>query len=270
MKTQRTIAAATAIAFALAGCATESADIAASYVPAAPVRFRQLPPLALDIVDVQAKITEASAKQDTAAGNDVGLVVVSAILFCAGAVLCRRQGRAGSGIGAAEGFARNHDQDVQSQGLRGSVMNRLVAELNAYERTEDRLAYRSACLVSDAAGIAQDVIRGDECRREAYIEDVYCNERLCRNLLRDLLDDLQARHQPVRDHQAQLAGLGYRHCQRRGGVTMKDYKISACPTPTCASTVSTASGLPRGYFDRKPWYHVSDDAIVVLGRSGGS
>ena len=70
-------------------------------------------------------------------------------------------------------------------------MNRLVAELNAYERMEDRLAYRDACLVSDAGGIMQDVIRGDECRREAYIEDVYCNERLCRNLLRDLLDDLK-------------------------------------------------------------------------------
>ena len=70
-------------------------------------------------------------------------------------------------------------------------MDRIITELRAYERMEDRLAYRDACLVSDAAGIAQDVIRGDECRREAYIEDVYCNERLCRNLLRDLLDDLK-------------------------------------------------------------------------------
>ena len=81
MKTQRTIAAVTAIAFALAGCATKSADIAASYVPASLYDSANCRQLALDIVDVQAKITEASAKQDTAAGNDVGLVVVSAILF---------------------------------------------------------------------------------------------------------------------------------------------------------------------------------------------
>ena len=45
---------------------------------------------------------------------------------------------------------------------------------------------------------------------------------------------------------------------------MKDYKISCLSdTDMRQYRFDRSSGLPRGYFDRKPWYHVSDDAIVV-------
>jgi hypothetical protein len=83
MKANRSIAGLTALAFAVSvtGCATKGADIAASYVPASIYEGASCKQLAADIVEVQGKVIELTAKQDTAAGNDTALVVVSAILF---------------------------------------------------------------------------------------------------------------------------------------------------------------------------------------------
>lgn len=77
---RKIVAALTALAF-LNGCATQGANVTASYVPPSAYEGATCAQLARDLVDVQQQAAALSGQLDTAAGKDAALVAVGLILF---------------------------------------------------------------------------------------------------------------------------------------------------------------------------------------------
>lgn len=80
MFARKLIAAVTAAAF-LAGCATQGANVTASYVPQSVYDGATCAALARDMVEIQQQAAALSGQLDTAAGKDAALVAVGLILF---------------------------------------------------------------------------------------------------------------------------------------------------------------------------------------------
>jgi len=70
-----------AIAVSLAGCATQSQDIAAVYVSPLQYQTFECDQLAAEATRIQGRITQTGGRLDEAAGNDKGIAAAGAILF---------------------------------------------------------------------------------------------------------------------------------------------------------------------------------------------
>lgn len=73
--------AALALSFVLAGCATQSTDVATVYV--SPLQYQQYEcdQLAAEATRIQGRITQIGGRLDEAAANDKGIAAAGAILF---------------------------------------------------------------------------------------------------------------------------------------------------------------------------------------------
>ena len=76
-------------------------------------------------------------------------------------------------------------------------MGQHESELRSQEDRENAAAYKEANATSYAAGVAQEIIAGDEVRREQYVEHYIDHDDELDRLLRDLLDDVAAGINPT-------------------------------------------------------------------------
>lgn len=76
-------------------------------------------------------------------------------------------------------------------------MGQHESELRSYEDRENAAAYREANAATYAAGVAQEIIAGNEVRREQYVEHLIDHDDEMSRLIRDLLDDIAAGLSPV-------------------------------------------------------------------------